>query len=269
MSEHSLIQWTDATWNPVAGCTKISPGCARCYAIKEVRRMSGNPNPSVSLVYQGMVRQLGNGLLDWTSLIRTVEERLAVPLKWKKPKRIFVNSLSDLFHVDVPVEFIQKVFEVMRTAHWHQFQILTKRADRLEELSPDIDWPENVWQGVSVENRDYTFRIDHLRKTQAKTKFLSIEPLLGPISHLDLSRIDWVIVGGESGAGARELQKDWVLEIQKQCQQQKVPMFFKQWGGKNKSKSGREIDGKTYDAMPLPLKERNRVALEMVSTGGE
>jgi protein gp37 len=181
------------------------------------------------------------------------ENALDKPLEWKKPQVIFVNSMSDLFHKDVPVEFVLEVFDIMRRAHWHTFQVLTKRADRLEELSPQIDWPENVWMGVSVENQDYTFRIDHLRRTNAKVKFLSLEPLLGPLKKLNLKGIHWTIVGGESGPGARPLDPAWVTEIRDQCVRAKVPFFFKQWGGVQKKKAGRTLEGRTWDEMPIGM----------------
>jgi protein gp37 len=172
------------------------------------------------------------------------------PLTWKQPKLIFVNSMSDLFHKDVPIEFIQRVFAVMREAHWHQFQVLTKRSDVLLELSPQIDWPRNVWMGVSVENQDYKFRIDDLRRTGAKVKFLSLEPLLGPLHRINLRGIDWVIVGGESGPGARPIDEAWVLEIRDQCLRRGTPFFFKQWGGVNKKRTGRALQGRTWDQVP-------------------
>jgi protein gp37 len=181
------------------------------------------------------------------------ESALEKPLEWKKPQVIFVNSMSDLFHKDVPVEFVLEVFDVMQRAYWHTFQVLTKRAERLEELSPRIDWPENVWMGVSVENGDYTFRIDHLRRTGAELKFLSLEPLLGPLHNLNLKGIHWAIVGGESGPGARPLDQVWVTEIRDQCLRAKVPFFFKQWGGTNKKKAGRVLEGRTWDEMPVNL----------------
>lgn len=182
-------------------------------------------------------------------------QMLEVPLRWKKPQRIFVNSMSDLFHKDVPLEYIQRVFDVMNRAHWHQFQVLTKRADRLEELSPRLNWTPNIWMGVSVENAKYAFRIDHLRRTGAFVKFLSIEPLLGPVEELDLSNIDWVIVGGESGPGARPMLREWVIDIRRQCRAAHVAFFFKQWGGVNKKKAGRILDGKTYDQFPAKVNE--------------
>jgi len=181
------------------------------------------------------------------------EHALLLPLKWKKPQRIFVNSMSDLFHNDVPVEFIQRVFDVMRRAHWHQFQVLTKRADRLEQLSPQLEWPANTWMGVSIESDDYCFRADHLRATAARVKFLSIEPLLGPLPSLDLTGIDWVIVGGESGPGARPIDEQWIVDIRDLCARSNVPFFFKQWGGVNKKAAGRELQGRTYDELPVAL----------------
>jgi protein gp37 len=177
-------------------------------------------------------------------------QALEKPLEWKTPQVIFVNSMSDLFHKDVPLEFVQQVFDVMKRAHWHQFQVLTKRSERLLELSPKLEWTDNIWMGVSVENADYTFRIDHLRKTGAKTKFLSVEPLLGPILKMNLKGINWVIVGGESGPGARPLEREWVVGIKDQCLKAKVPFFFKQWGGVQKKKAGRLLDGRTWDEMP-------------------
>jgi len=184
--------------------------------------------------------------------LATHEHVLEAPLGWKKPQMIFVNSMSDLFHEDVPEPFLHRVFDVMARAHWHTFQVLTKRAERLEQLSPSLRWPSNVWMGVSVETADYVFRIDHLRRTGARTKFLSLEPLLGPLPGLDLRGIDWVIVGGESGPGARPMQESWVLEIRDQCRAASVPFFFKQWGGRNKKEAGRLLQGQTWDEMPVP-----------------
>jgi protein gp37 len=246
MGMSTTIEWTTATWNPLTGCTKISPGCKNCYAERMSKRLRlmGQPN-----YRNGFRLSLHDRMLDQ-------------PLKWKKPQLIFVNSMSDLFHKDVPLDFILRVFDVMGKAHWHQFQVLTKRAERLEELNSDLPWPENVWQGVSVENADYTFRIDHLRRTGAKTRFLSIEPLLGPIPALNLDRIDWVIIGGESGPGARPLQRNWIVDLIDQCERAEVPVFFKQWGGTNKKKAGRELDGRTYDGKPRPVRER--LSLELV-----
>lgn len=234
MAQSSPIEWTESTWNPVTGCTKISPGCKNCYAkrMAERLRLMGQPN-------------YANGF-DLTLQPHAVE----LPLRWKKPQRIFVNSMSDLFHEDVPLGFIRDVFDVMGRANWHQFQVLTKRAERLAELSDSLLWSPNIWMGVSVENADYVERIDFLRRTGALIKFLSVEPLLGPLKSLDLANIDWVIVGGESGPGAREMKRAWVTEIRRQCQEANVAFFFKQWGGVNKKRTGRTLDGRTYDEMP-------------------
>jgi protein gp37 len=193
------------------------------------------------------------------------EHMLDVPLHWRKPRLVFVNSMSDLFHKDTPEAFVFRVFDVMRRASWHVFQVLTKRSDRLLALSQKIDWPDNVWMGVSIEQADYTFRIDHLRKTGAKTRFLSLEPLLGPLEDLDLADVHWVIVGGESGPGARPLQGRWVTNIRDQCLAANVPFFFKQWGGVFKRRNGRTLEGRIWDGMPEIREERSngRVALAM------
>ncbi|MBX9624838.1 MAG: phage Gp37/Gp68 family protein [Gemmataceae bacterium] len=243
------IEWSDATWNPLTGCTKISPGCKNCYAERMSRRLMlmGQPN------YRN----------DFALTLHP--HTLDLPLRWKKPRKIFVNSMSDLFHKDVPEEFIARVFDTMVRADWHQYQILTKRADRLEALAPRLPWPAHVWQGVSVESADYTFRIDHLRRTPAKVKFLSVEPLLGPIPDLDLAGIHWVIVGGESGPGCRPLEPDWVLGIKDACARQGVPLFVKQTGEKLarrlKLKSKKGGDAAEWPAelrvrqFPLPVLE--------------
>ena len=230
----TTIEWTESTWNPLTGCTKISPGCKNCYA----ERMS------FRLKAMGQ-RNYVNGFE-----LTLHEDALEKPLGWKTPQMIFVNSMSDLFHKDVPLEFIQRTFDVMRRAHWHQFQILTKRSDRLAEISHLISWPKNVWQGVSVESSAYRFRIDDLRQTGAKIKFLSIEPLLGPVGCMNLSNIDWVIVGGESGPGARPIEKDWVTDIRGQCLDAGIAFFFKQWGGVRKKNTGRSLEGRTWDELP-------------------
>lgn len=241
MAVNSHIEWTEATWNPVTGCTKVSPGCKHCYAERIAKRLQGMEQPRYR---NGFTVTLQPDILD-------------LPLRWKQPRVIFVNSMSDLFHEDVPFEFIERVFETMRSASHHVFQVLTKRADRLLELDACLSpWPRNVWMGVSVEHEDYTWRIDWLRHTGARTKFVSFEPLLGPLPALDLDGIDWVIVGGESGPGARPMDKRWVVDIRRQCEEQNRKFFFKQWGGVNKKKAGRTLDGRTYDAMPavqLPL----------------
>lgn len=235
MSNGSSIEWTESTWNPVTGCTKVSPGCKHCYAERMAKRLKAMGQP--------------NYANEFTLTLH--EHALELPLRWKKPQRIFVNSMSDLFHIDVPVWFIQKTFEVMRRAHWHEFQVLTKRAERLLAMSPSIAWPDNVWMGVSVESQDYVFRIDDLRETGAKIKFVSFEPLLGPLPELNLNGIHWAIVGGESGPGARPMDRKWVLDIRAQCQRDGVPFFFKQWGGVNKKKAGRILEGRTWDEVPI------------------
>lgn len=237
MSTHSGIEWTESTWNPLTGCTKVSAGCKHCYAERMAKRLHAMGQPNYA-----------NGFK-----LTMHEHVLEKPLEWKTPQTIFVNSMSDLFHKNVPVAFIQRALDVMRRANWHRFQVLTKRSERLLELSPVIDWPDNVWMGVSVENADYAFRIDHLRETGAKVKFLSLEPLLGPLSHLDLGGISWVIVGGESGPGARKMDEGWVKDIRNQCLSARVPFFFKQWGGVHKKKAGRELEGRIWDEMPVNI----------------
>jgi protein gp37 len=229
------IEWTESTWNPVTGCNKISPGCKNCYAERMAKRLQAMNSPNYK---NGFEMSLHKHVLEY-------------PLHWKTPQTIFVNSMSDLFHENIPDQFIYDVFKVMNEASWHNFQILTKRSNNLLKITPNLNWTENIWMGVSIENQDYTYRIDNLSKTSAKIKFLSCEPLLGPLRDLDLTRIDWVIVGGESGPRARSISPDWVREIKNQCIKQKVPFFFKQWGGKNKKKNGRILDGQTWDQMPL------------------
>jgi protein gp37 len=234
MATKSSIEWTEYTWNPVTGCTKASPGCLNCYAERMTKRLHAM------------------GLQNYRTGFKVAlhDHVLAAPLGWKKPSIVFVNSMSDLFHEDVTVEFILKVFDVMRQASRHQFQILTKRAERLSEITSFIDWPENVWMGVSLENAQYTHRIDNLRMTGAFIKFLSIEPMLGPIPNIDLTGIDWVIVGGESGPGARPICHEWVTDIRDRCIDSRIPFFFKQWGGTNRKKTGKLLDGKVWNQMP-------------------
>ena len=234
MGGRSAIEWTEATWNPITGCTKVSPGCTHCYAETMARRLQK----------MGQARYV-NGFR-----LTLQEDVLQLPLRWKKPRLIFVNSMSDLFHEEVPDSFIQAVFNVMRDASWHKFQVLTKRSERLLEVAPSIRWPPNVWMGVSVERSDYTYRIEHLRQVGSAIRFLSLEPLLGALPNLRLRGIHWVIVGGESGAGARPMEEDWVLDIQCQCQSFDVPFFFKQWGGVNKKRNGRLLQGSTWDELP-------------------
>lgn len=237
MAVKSSIEWTESTWNPSTGCDAISPGCEHCYAERLALRLKAMGQQKYS-----------NGFK-----LTLHPDTLQLPLKWKKPQRIFVNSMSDLFHNDVPLDYIRRVFETMSRAHWHQFQVLTKRSGRLLALTEKLDWPPNVWMGVSVESAQYKTRVDHLRKTGAKLKFLSLEPLLGPLGALNLRGIDWVIVGGESGPGARPMDTEWVLSVRRQCEHADVPFFFKQWGGVQKKRTGRELNGRTYDDMPVPL----------------
>jgi protein gp37 len=240
MSLNSQIEWTEATWNPVTGCTQISPGCAHCYAKTFAERFRGVP---------GHPYEQGFDVKLWP-------DRLGLPLRWKKPKLIFVNSMSDLFHPEVPDCFVEQVFQTMQAADWHTFQLLTKRPERLAAMSSDLPFPDNLWVGVSVENQRWTSRIEELRKVPAHVRFLSCEPLLGPLG-LDLEGIHWVIVGGESGHRARPMKADWVRSIRRQCEQAGVPFFFKQWGAYNeagvrrsKADNGRLLDQKLWSALP-------------------
>lgn len=234
MAAKSAIEWTEATWNPVTGCSKISPGCANCYAERFAVRLQA----------------MGQEKYRDGFAVRTHPETLDHPLEWKQSQIIFVNSMSDLFHREVPLSFVQSVFETMRRADWHVFQVLTKRSQRLMELDKHIEWPPNVWMGVSVENKDYLSRLADLRCTKAQLKFVSFEPLIGPVGKFDTERLDWVIVGGESGPSARPMEKEWVTDIRDRCRKQEVPFFFKQWGGTRKKKAGRELDGRTWDQYP-------------------
>jgi len=234
MAINSKIEWTESTWNPVTGCTKISPGCDNCYAER------------ISLRLKGMGQNNYRNGFEVTLHDHT----LKIPLKWTKPKIIFVNSMSDLFHNYVPEDFILKVFNVMLHTSNHIFQVLTKRSGRLMELNKILPWAPNIWMGVSIENSDYLFRMDHLKNTDSKLKFISFEPLIGPIPQIDLKGINWVIVGGESGPRARYMKPEWVRIIRDQCIQQNTPFFFKQWGGINKKENGRKLDGIIWDQMP-------------------
>lgn len=234
MAQGSGIEWTESTWNPVTGCTKVSPGCKHCYAERMAERLHAMGQPNYRNGFE----------------LTLQPQMLELPLRWKKPQTIFVNSMSDLFHRDVPLAYIRRVFDVMGRAHWHRFQVLTKRSERLAELSPKLDWASNIWMGVSVENEKYRGRIDDLRSSGAGIKFLSLEPLLGPLPGLNLGGIDWVIVGGESGPGARPLDAAWVVDLRDQCLRANVPFFFKQWGGVNKKKTGRLLEGRTWDQLP-------------------
>ena len=234
MAVKSSIEWTESTWNPVTGCSKISPGCSNCYAERMAKRLQAMGQPNYR---NGFKVTLHKHIMD-------------IPLQWKTPQLVFVNSMSDLFHEDVPFKFIQNVFEIMGKANWHIFQILTKRSHRIIELNSEIEWKPNIWLGVSVETQDYTYRIDHLKQTNAKIKFISFEPLLGHISNLNFNGIDWVIVGGESGPKSRPMHQSWVEEIQIQCKKSEIPFFFKQWGGFNKKKNGRMLNGRIWSEMP-------------------
>ena len=234
MGANSAIEWTESTWNPVTGCTKISLGCKNCYAERMAHRLQAMGQPNYATGFNLAVH----------------EHALEMPLKWKSSQVIFVNSMSDLFHQKVPLSFIKKTFDVMNRADWHRYQVLTKRSARLKKLNRNLRWAENIWMGVSVETEKYYKRIDDLRETNAHVKFLSLEPLLGSLPRLNLSGIDWVIVGGESGPGARPMRKEWVLDIRDQCLRSGIPFFFKQWGGVNKKKAGRQLEGHTWDEMP-------------------
>ena len=234
MALKSSIEWTESTWNPVTGCNKISPGCKNCYAERMAKRL----------------KAMGSENYENGFKLTIHDHVVNLPLQWRKPQVIFVNSMSDLFHKNVPLDFILKVFETMNKAHWHIFQVLTKRSDRLLELNKYLPWSKNIWMGVSVENQDYTFRIKDLSKTDAAIKFLSIEPLIGPVYRFSLINIDWVIVGGESGPKARPMKEEWVVSIRNKCLKQNVPFFFKQWGGVQKKRNGRELEGRTWDEMP-------------------
>lgn len=237
MATNSQIEWTEATWNPVTGCTKVSAGCKNCYAERLAKRLQA----------------MGNHRYENGFALTLHSDALDLPRRWKTGRRIFVNSMSDLFHQDVPLPFIQQVFTTMRACPQHNFQILTKRSSRVRELAPQIDWPPNVWMGVSVEDSAALTRIDDLRHVPAAVRFLSCEPLVGSLAGIDLRDIHWVIVGGESGPGARPMNTQWVREIYTACRKQKVPFFFKQWGGVRKHTTGRLLGGRTYDEMPRLL----------------
>lgn len=245
MMHKSSIEWTDSTWNPVAGCTILSPGCTNCYAMRMAQRLEAMGQGK----YAGTTRVSG-GRAKWTGMLVMDEGALDIPRRWSKGRMIFVNSMSDLFHEDVPLDFIARVFTVMRETPQHTYQILTKRAERLAELAPHLPWPDNVWMGVSVESEDYWPRVDHLRRTGAYVKFLSLEPLLGPLTTLDFTDIDWVIAGGESGPNARPMDPAWVRAIRDACVAQRVAFHFKQWGGRNKKAAGRTLDDRTWDQWP-------------------
>ena len=234
MATNSHIEWTEMTWNPVTGCTKISQGCKHCYAERMAKRLQA----------MGQERYR-NGFA-----VTLHEDLVDLPFQWKQPRVIFVNSMSDLFHKDIPLDFIQRVFTTMERCPQHTFQVLTKRSDRVRELAPYLPWPRNVWMGVSVESREVVYRIEDLRQVPASVRFLSVEPLIGAVGALSLEGIHWVIVGGESGPGARPMRREWVEDIHGQCLRADVPFFFKQWGGTRKDLTGRDLHGRTYDEMP-------------------
>lgn len=236
MSLASHIEWTDATWNPVTGCTKISPGCKHCYAERFAKRL----------------QLMGKARYEQGFDLTLHDDLVTLPLRWKQPRKVFVNSMSDLFHPDVPLEFIQRVFVTMEKAPQHLFQVLTKRGERLREVAPDLPWPDNVWMGVSIETMQYAKRADDLRTVDAAVRFLSCEPLLGSLADLDISDVHWVIAGGESGPKNRPAEIQWFRELRDKCVEAGTPYFFKQWGGTNKKKSGRTLDERTWDEFPRP-----------------
>jgi len=251
MAQTTSIEWTQSTWNPVAGCTPVSAGCANCYAARMALRLAHMPN-GTGTKYRDTARRSRGGVPVFTGTIHLDYDALEVPYRWRLPRIIFVNSMSDLFHENVPHAFIRRVFEIMHDCPQHTFQVLTKRPSRALELAKDLTWPANVWMGTSVENVSVLDRVRVLQKMPAQTRFLSCEPLLGPLPRLPLKGIAWVIVGGESGPGARPMEREWVIQIRDQCHRKDVAFFFKQWGGVNKKVSGRKLEGRTWDDRPKP-----------------
>ncbi len=237
MATKSRIEWTESTWNPITGCSKISPGCKNCYAERMARRLHAMRQANYRNGFKLTVHPHTVGL----------------PLSWKKPQMVFVNSMSDLFHAKAPKDFIMEIFTTMNQACWHMYQILTKRAEQLTKLDKMLPWADNIWMGVTVESADYVYRIDHLRESRSLNKFISFEPLLGSVGTLNLKGIDWVIAGGESGPGARIVQKEWIIEIRDQCIDAGIPFFFKQWGGVRKKQNGKVLDGRVWNEFPLRL----------------
>jgi protein gp37 len=250
MALNSGIEWTQATWNPVAGCTPVSPGCLNCYAARMALRLEHMPN-GTGQKYRGTAKRARDGRPVFSGQINLDPESLDLPRSWRLGRIIFVNSMSDLFHEAVAEDYVKRVFAVMDECPQHTFQILTKRPERALDMAGSLPWPRNVWMGTSVENAKYMDRIRTLRNIPAKVRFLSCEPLLGPLARMPLSGIHWVIVGGESGPGARPMDPEWVVEIKEQCEAKGVPFFFKQWGGVRKSETGRKLRGRTWDEMPL------------------
>lgn len=259
MAQGSGIEWTEATWNPVAGCTPISPGCLNCYAARMAMRLERISEAGCAK-YKGTAKRSKNGRPVFTGRINLDCDALELPRRWRKGRRIFVNSMSDLFHENVPADFVRKVFEVMNECPQHQFQVLTKRPDRALALAASVKWTPNIWMGTSVENAMYTHRIETLRLIPAKIRFLSCEPLIGPMPKLQVKGIHWVIVGGESGPGSRPMEPHWVEQIRDRCIAQGVAFFFKQWGGSQKHRTGRKLDGRIWDSMPDERIVRNAVA---------
>ena len=250
MADRSGIEWTETTWNPTTGCDRTSPGCDNCYALSLAKRLKAMGQPKYR--NDGDPRTSGPGFA-----LTLHEDTLAIPYTWRLPRLVFVNSMSDLFHPDVPLDFIRRVFDVMAATPQHTYQILTKRSRRLVTLANDLDWPDNVWMGVSVETDRYAFRIGHLRQVGAAVRFVSAEPLLGPLPNLNLTGIDWLIAGGESGPGARPIEEAWVRDLRDQCSHANVAFFFKQWGGRTPKANGRSLDNTFYDAMP-PRSQQSR-----------
>lgn len=271
MAQASNIEWTQSTWNPIVGCTKVSAGCKHCYAERMAKRLaamaradiSAGREPGRKIAYLNVIDDHGR----WNHHVSLDHAALEDPLSWKSPRTIFVNSMSDLFHEEVPASFVREVFRVMNACPQHVFQVLTKRPQRAAELSDDLLWTDNIWMGTSVEDALAASRIADLRKTGARVRFLSVEPLLGPIPRLPLTGIHWVIVGGESGPGARPMQPAWVRQIRDRCVAQGVPFFFKQWGGVNKKQFGRLLDGRTWDQMPRSTEKTERNARGRVRVG--
>ena len=254
MAQGSSIEWTESTWNPVVGCTKVSAGCAHCYAERMAKRLvaishsaaARGDNPGRAANYQQVINAKGR----WNGRVYLDHDAVEDPLRWRLPRIIFVNSMSDLFHEDVPLDFIRRVFAVMNRCPQHTFQVLTKRPHLTAEYARHLNWTPNIWMGTSVESADVVARVHELRKVPAAVRFLSVEPLLGPIPRLPIKGIHWVIVGGESGPGARPMRPEWVTQLRDRCHRYRVPFFFKQWGGINKKTTGRSLDGRTWDEMP-------------------
>ncbi len=260
MAQGSSIEWTDATWNPVAGCTPVSPGCLNCYAARMALRLARMPN-GTGEKYAGTARHARDGRPVFSGRINLDEQSLDLPRGWRLPRTIFVNSMSDLFHEAIPAPYIARVFRVMNECPQHTFQVLTKRPERALDLAGDLDWSANIWMGTSVESAKYYDRIRTVRRIPARIRFLSCEPLLGPLARLPLAGIHWAIVGGESGPGSRPMAAEWVREIRAQCEAGGVAFFFKQWGGVRKHETGRRLDGRTWDSLPGPVRLQTRFGI--------